>query len=191
MVVDGSTPQRLREDLTQEAFDRLLAWLDRDRDRAGYRYEEIRSRLIKIFVCRGCAEPEELADETINRVARKIHEISDNYVGDPALYFYGVAQMVHREHLRKKRDPLPLPSPSALEQEVERRYECLEECMERLSSISRELILAYYGEEKQAKIDRRRELAEQLGIGANALWIRAHRIRESLRECVSKCLTHK
>jgi len=176
--------------LTQEAFDRLLAFLDLDRDRAGARYEEIRSQLIKIFMCRGCAVPEELADETINRVARRLQEISSAYEGDPALYFYGVAQMVHLEYVRRKPVPLPPPPPNATE-EAELKYECLEKCMESLSDANRELILAYYGEDNHAKIDRRKELAERLGIGANALWIRAHRIRERLRECVSRCLKNR
>ena len=59
-------------DLSQEAFDRLLAWLNPNRALAGEKYEEIRRRLIKIFTCRGCTCPEVLADETINRVARKV-----------------------------------------------------------------------------------------------------------------------
>src|SRR5262245_21687271 len=58
-------------DMTPEEFDRLLLWLNPDRDKAGEKYEWIRKRLIKIFVCRGCNVPEELADKTINRVARK------------------------------------------------------------------------------------------------------------------------
>ena len=44
--------------LTQEAFDALLAWLDPEREAAGRKYEEIRLRLIKLFTCRGCSEPD-------------------------------------------------------------------------------------------------------------------------------------
>src|SRR5947209_6617862 len=39
-----------------DSFDRLLAWLNPDREQAGQRYEEIRRRLIKIFARRGCSE---------------------------------------------------------------------------------------------------------------------------------------
>ena len=73
--------------MTQESFDSLLAWLDADRERAGRRYEEIRRRLIKILACRGCHDPEDLADEAINRVAGKVGEVAKDYSGDPALYF--------------------------------------------------------------------------------------------------------
>src|SRR5436853_4464997 len=88
--------------LTQDAFDRLLDWLDADRNRAGIRYEEIRHRLIRVFIGRGCMAAEDLADETINRVAARIDDVVRDYDGDPASYFYGVCQNVHFESVRKK-----------------------------------------------------------------------------------------
>ena len=100
-------------ELTQESFNQLLAWLSPSRDQAGRKYEEIRFRLIKILTCRGCLVPEDLADETINRVAKKVPEIAATYVGDPALYFFGVANNVHLEFLRRKPDPVP-PQPQNL-----------------------------------------------------------------------------
>lgn len=176
--------------ITQESFDRLLNWLDADRERAGDKYEAIRRRLITIFTCRGCREAEDLADETINRVIIRLPEIIESYVDDPALYFYGVAQKVHLEHLRKKPPPnvAAQPPPAADEEDDERDYECLEECISRLPASSRELVLEYYAEEKQAKIDRRKQLAQRLGIALNALRIRAYRIRAALQECVQNCL---
>jgi len=165
----------------------MLIWLDGDRERAGEKYERIRQKLIRIFTCRGCANPEELTDETINRVTRKIQDIADTYEGDPALYFYGVAQRVHLESVRKKPDVDPLPPPDPPEQ-VEREYSCLERCMEQLPPKSRELVLQYYQQDKRAKIDNRKELADRLGIALNALRIRAHRIRSSLQVCMQECL---
>ncbi len=179
-----------RWSLTQEAFDSLLAWLDSDRERAGRRYEEIRRRLIKIFACRGCHEPEDLADETINRVAKKVAEISPTYEGDPALYFYGVANKVHLEFV-KKRPARPAPPPPPPAGEFEREHDCLERCMELLPPRNRELVLQYYREEKGAKIEHRQALADQLGIALNALRIRAHRIRMTLRRCVDACLAEE
>ena len=175
--------------LTQESFDRLLAWLNPDREQAGLRYEEIYRRLIKIFTCRGCREPEDLADETINRVVKRLQEIGDDYTGDPALYFYGVANKVHLEYLRRKPAvPAPSPPPSEELEETEREYECLEHCISRLPPDSRELVLQYYQDEKGARINNRRDLAARLGIAVNALRIRAHRIRASLHECMLECL---
>jgi DNA-directed RNA polymerase specialized sigma24 family protein len=185
--------------VTQQDFDRLLNWLDADRDSAGSKYERIRVRLIKIFTCRGCCEADDLADETINRVTAKLGEIAESYSGDPALYFYGVAQKVHLEYLRKK----PPVQESSLEgrkpsgqtvwasesaDEVEQEYACLEQCMNHLPREKRRLVLEYYREEKRAKIDHRKTLADQFGIAVNALRIRAHRIRLQLEQCVKSCL---
>ena len=185
--------------LTQDAFDTLLNWLDPDREQAGTKYETIRTRLIKIFICRGCLEADLLADETINRVTSKVEEISKSYVGDPALYFYAVAQKVHLEHLRKTRiqqsaisvetaDNLLSTAPVSLVEDFEPEYRCLERCLELLPKENRYLLERYYQQEKQAKIDHRKLLATELGIAVNALRIRAHRIRLVLRQCVLTCL---
>jgi DNA-directed RNA polymerase specialized sigma24 family protein len=167
----------------------MLDWLDPERERAAKRYEEIRRRLIKFYTCRNCTTPEDLTDETINRVARKVQEeLRHNYVGDTAPYFYGVAHKVYLEHVKKKPPPHPPPAQRATE-EVEREHTCLDRCMEQLRPRSRELIREFYQEEKQAKIKHRKRLAERMGISPNALRIQAHRIRLSLLECVRQCLS--
>lgn len=174
--------------LTQESFDRLLAWLGPGSEEAGRRYEEIRRSLIKIFTCRGCHESEDLADETINRVVAKLPDIEADYTGERALYFYGVANKVHLEYLRRRpAPPAPPPAPAPSEEE-EREYECLLHCVGGLSSDHRELVLQYYREEKRAKIDNRKHLADRLGIALNALRIRAYRIRLGLQKCVEECV---
>ncbi len=174
-------------DITQDAFDNFLTWLGPDREQAGRKYEDIRRKLIKIFACRGCSASEELADETINRVIRRIQELADSYTGDPALYFYGVARNVHLEYVKKSPAPLPLPPPDPPEQK-EQEYECLDRCMKVLTPKNRELMLAYYKEERHAKIVHRKELAAQHGIAVNALRIRAYRIRAGLQVCMENCL---
>ena len=172
----------------QENFDRLLRWLDPDREQAGVRYESIRKRLIKIFVCRGSATPEELADATINRVALKLPEIFETYTGDPARYFCGVASNIFLESLRKEKAPKIATAKAVPPDEDEQRdYACLERCIEKLSGLERDLVLSYYQQEKHAKIDNRKKLAERLGLGMNALRIRACHIRAGLRDCVEEC----
>src|SRR5215510_6101916 len=120
--------QKTKWELNQESFDSLLQWLSSDREQAGRRYEDIRGRLIKIFGSRGCAEPDLLADETINRVAKRVEEIVRTYEGDPALYFYGVANKIHMEQLRKKKPIERLPPVPALD-DYEEEYVCLEGCI--------------------------------------------------------------
>jgi DNA-directed RNA polymerase specialized sigma24 family protein len=188
--------------LTQEAFDGLLDWLDPDRESAGEKYEAIRLRLIKIFTCRACLEPERLADETMNRVTSKVEEVTKEYVGDPALYFYAVAQKVHLEYLRKEHsrqaaestesaDGFLSTAPAGLTEDFEPEYQCLEACLGNVSGETRDLVVRYYEMEGQAKIEHRKQLAVELGIAVNALRIRAHRIRLGLQRCVRNCLEKK
>jgi DNA-directed RNA polymerase specialized sigma24 family protein len=174
--------------ITQDDFDLLLDWLDGDRARAGEKYETIRRKLIRVFASRGCGEAEELADETIDRVARRAREIAPDYAGEPAHYFLAVANRVHLEYLKRGRTPGVAPPPAPDAEEAERRSACLEECMGRLAPRARELILRYYAEGGQAKIDGRRALARDLGIEPGNLRVRALRVRAALKECVVECL---
>ncbi len=95
------SPARKLNDLKQDDFERLLSWLDSDRERAGQLYEKIRWRLIAILASRGCAEAEALADETIDRVSRRVADIEANYVGDKAIYFLGVMSITPRRNGRR------------------------------------------------------------------------------------------
>lgn len=59
--------------LSQEKFDRLLAWLHPDRARAGTEYERIRQGLIKYFGSMlAWRVADDLADQTLDRVAKKV-----------------------------------------------------------------------------------------------------------------------
>jgi RNA polymerase sigma factor (sigma-70 family) len=186
--------------ITQEQFDELLAWLDPNHAEAGAKYEAIRHSLIRIFTWRGIAEAEDMADEVINRVAHNIFKIKPGYVGDPASYFYSVGNNLIMEQWKKKTLHVPLteadgqttpPDPSIEEEQAgdrEREYECLSLCVQQLEADKRELILAYYEKEKQAKIDHRKALARQENIDLNTLRVRVHRIRARLEECIQRCL---
>lgn len=174
-------------------FDELLSWLHPDRDQAGKKYEDIRRRLIRVFIHRGCTTAEDLADETITRVTRKVLEVKAAYNSgdDPALYFYGVARNVYREYL--KRRPVPLLSPPTAPppegtDESSLQYDCLEKCLKLLTPQNRELIMEYYHSAEEAKIENRKKLASRLGLALNALRIRAHRIRAELKKCVLECV---
>lgn len=173
--------------ISPEMFDAFLAWLDPDRNKAGRRYEDIRRRLIKIFASRGCFCPEDLADETINRVIAKVHEIKEDYHGDPARYFGGVARNVFHEYARKRAVPTVQPRPDSPESR-EQALSCLDKCLEEIPVDNSSLILRYYEGQKGSRIRNRNEMARELGMEPNALRIRAHRIRTALQQCVGNCL---
>lgn len=190
--------------LTQQAFDRLLACLDQDRSRAAETYENVRRKLITFFECRGCFYAEDMADDTINRVARRLSEGTEIYANDPASFFFGVARRVLQEHwdaqskkavpidgllLTKEivQDPRELKEREANLLLLEQQIECLEKCLEELPPDNRELIIEYYHGEASARISNRKRLAEKLGIQVNALRLRALRIREKLETCFYTC----
>jgi hypothetical protein len=171
---------------TQEAFEKLLRWLDPDRDTAGLKYEKIHLRLIRIFSCHGCCNTD-LADETVDVVMSKIDWLLENYQGDPALYFYGVAKKIILQPSKKK--PPPTPPPPSDNEEIERKCACLDRCLEeKLTEAERRLVLRYHEKNKQEKIRVRKQLAQELGISINALRIRVCHIHSRLRPCIEQCL---
>ena len=192
--------------ITQAAFDRLLQQLDPDREQAGLKYEAIRQKLTNLFRWRGCAQPEEYVDMTMDRVTRKFQEGAEIHARDPYLYFHGVALNVLREHWKKVQkhgmtalDELP-PSQSPaenpiarqeqesdrLEQEV--RLDCLNSCVEGLPRQQLEIVTQYHQEQGGTKIAQRNELARKLNIPLNALRIRVYRIRSELENCIGTCV---
>jgi DNA-directed RNA polymerase specialized sigma24 family protein len=184
--------------LTEDAFERLLVFLDPNRDRAGQIYETVRRKLIEFFEARGSHSPEDQTDETINRVARKVEEGED--VREPSRYFYGVARLVWMETLRvRDKEPLALElvAPVAaldheeqenMLQEREHRLDCFEVCLRQLPPAHRILIVEYYKEDKGLKIAQRKRQAGLLNLSLNALRLRACRIRGDIEQCVNSCL---
>ena len=183
--------------LSERAFNRFLACLDDDRERAGVRYEALRVGLVRLFDWRGAYDPNACADETLNRVMRKIGE--GETIRDIPTYCHGVARLVLLETLRQQNqrqvslDDVPahrLATQTIYEDEDERQA-CFQKCLHSLPSENRELILQYFHDEGRAKINHRVRLADELGIPLNALRNRVQRIRARLEECVAQCLTKR
>lgn len=182
-----------------ESFDEILAWLNPDRDVAASMYLALREGLAKTFIFNGCSDPEGLTDETFDRLAKKIHEVRQDYEGDPRLYFYAIARNLIKEESKKVKrhasldgvDPPARASDEAEQETAEMREECLQSCLKKLDAEKRNLIESYYAKEKQAKIDHRAALAKQLGIKVETLRVNVYRIRNTLLECIERCLDRK
>ena len=179
-------------ELKEAALNELLSWLDPDREQAGQRYETIRAGLVKMLSYRVGSAAEELADETINRVAMKVPEMQDTYKGDRARFFYGVAKHVFLEYQRKalREEPFDERLHEVLchEPADDSADECMKICMEKLSSVDRELVRRYF--EAPGSVQRER-LAKSLGMTKNALAVRVFRIRGVLKKCFFKCTKEK
>ncbi|MGH7783281.1 MAG: hypothetical protein ACREO5_05525 [Candidatus Binatia bacterium] len=158
-------------------------------------------RLVTYFDRKNSLSPDELADETLNRVARRLEEEGSIESETPAKYCYTVARYVFLESLRSKqtRDVSLDEVSDGRKKEVvakeigeeteikEKMLACLEQCTAKLDALSCDLIIRYYYGQERVKIDNRRAMAKDLGISMNALSIRACRIRDKLEGCVRKC----
>jgi DNA-directed RNA polymerase specialized sigma24 family protein len=190
---------------TAAAFRQFLSWLDEGTDSNGEKYLEMRRRLVAYFDRKNCVAPDELADETLNRVARRLEEEGAITGTAPAQYCYITAKFVFLEYLRsgaRADTSLAEMSPAEVDsvlgtaapaddgaQSKEHLSNCLEGCLAKLALADRDLILEYYRGEQRAKIESRRGLAANLRMSVNALSIRACRIRNKLELCVRECST--
>lgn len=182
-------------DMTRASLERFLALLDPDPATAALRYQQLRRRLTRLFEWRGARFPEDLTDETISRVARKIDEGVEIRADDPFRYCCGVAHLVFNEVLRERRRERQLLDPGSWapfqppeEAPHDDRMAILQDCLDRLPEDHRHLILDYHEGERRERIEHRRALADGLDIPLNALRIRVHRIRAKLERCVKKRL---
>jgi DNA-directed RNA polymerase specialized sigma24 family protein len=196
-MVSTAHKQNRSADLREQTFRRLLTWLDQGVNTNGQSYLAIRGRLLGYFDRKNCLNADELADETLNRVARRLEEEDGNIETEtPAKYCYIVARFVFMEHLRAidnettgldivRRQANTISNEDR--DRKEKMLECLDRCAAKLESSHRELIFGYYAGEQRVKIENRRSLAQTLGISVNALSIRACRIRDKLEGCVKEC----
>lgn len=197
--MDDANAPILPDDLRSAQFEGLLRRLDQDRERAGELYEALRRKLIKFFEWNSCFPAEDLADETLDRVAQKLEE---EFVHDLPAFASGVAKRVRQE--AHKRDLRMVRAPDGTHQENfftdsrnperevqdkmegERRTKCLHICIQRLSDRDRELFFRYYNTTGE-RIQYRLTLAKTMGLAIGTLRVRVNRLRDELEKCARKC----
>jgi DNA-directed RNA polymerase specialized sigma24 family protein len=157
----------------------FLTLLDADPAEAEQKYRTLRSKLVFYFRHNGCSDPEELADETIQRAMNRLASGVEAYSGVSA-YCFGVARFVLQEDRRLPRGqelPAELPNPHPAPRELNRSEQALlvKQSLQKLPASDRELFTKYY-------LDDREELARSENMTANALRIRVFRIRQRLQD---------
>jgi DNA-directed RNA polymerase specialized sigma24 family protein len=190
-----SSPSEGKWMATEQSFNLLLAAFSPDRNEAANQYEIARRKLIRFFEHRHFAASERLADETLDRVMRRIEEGKN--IANLMAYIYRVAAYVameafkEEERMRSAVKTMPTVAPPRVTNDDEEglRLRCFDTCLDDLPAETRTLILSYYGEQGGAKIQLRQQMALGLGIRLNALRIRAHKIRVILEECVRQCIS--
>jgi DNA-directed RNA polymerase specialized sigma24 family protein len=175
--------------LTREAFDGLLARLSPDRETAGVMFEALRHKLLQYFSYEACAFPDRWADETLDRVAKRLADGSS--IEEINAFTRGVARMVLREarlaEIREQR-VREFPDAGSIKQiDAETDAVCLDQCIRALPPQARELVEQYYLGTSQSKVRARTELAARMGINMEALRNRALRVRRRLEICLEEC----
>lgn len=178
-----------------ESITALIEWLGSG-DRTGDAYVAMHRRLVGYFSRKGCRVAEELADETLTRVARRLAEEGAIIGVAPAQYCYIVGRYVFLEWLRDPRrvavrtvGESTLPDPgSADDGSGEQLLAALDDCLGALADEDRRLLLEYYSGAADQRIATRRALASRLGVSPNALTIRASRLRERIRQALGNRL---
>jgi DNA-directed RNA polymerase specialized sigma24 family protein len=186
--------------LSTVRFASFLAWLDSDPVTAAEKYLALRHKLVKIFERTQCGDPESLADEAMDRIAKKLGEGAIHNLNS---YAYAVAMKISLE-IRKAsgrfvsidhndwQDSLVGdPDPEKRIVDAIRHatsIQCMDRCLKRLPTGDHELLLQYYAGEKQVRIQHRQELAEKRGTSLARLRSEVNTLREKLRGCVHRCL---
>ena len=170
-----------RWELGRDGWEALLAALAPDRDVAGQKYEELRRRLINLLAWEQCDAPENLADEVLNRLARKVLE--GTVIPHLDRFAFGIARILIQEQARTRRNQdaalRELQTGARQSGRDWATIEAMKGCLDTLPDDRRELIERYYTENRAG-------LARKLGISVNALRNRALRIREELFNCMSR-----
>jgi DNA-directed RNA polymerase specialized sigma24 family protein len=174
-------------------WEQLLTLLDSDRDRAAEQYELLHRKLVRFFEYRGAASPPDAADLTLDRVMRKME--AGEQIKDVGNYTYAVARLVLLESARQasrftaaeEAQFVDITTKSS-DSGRDRMRGCFDECVHGMPAGEQHLILEYYSEDRSAKIEGRRLLAEKLAIPLAALRLRAHRIRTRLESCIGGCM---
>lgn len=190
--------------LSAERFAALLRSLDADPDVGAEKYLLLRHKLVRVFERLSCGDPDELADEVMDRVAMKLQKESIHNLNS---FAYAVAMKVSLERRKTSARLVSMDGPEQHkdsltgERDLEsrildrmgnaRHMECLRQCLQRLNAEDRQLLFEYYKGEKQARIRHRQELAEQRATTLPRLRSEVNMLRERLRHCIERCLKSK
>lgn len=181
--------------LSPESWEKLLALLGgAEPEEAPRQYELLRRKLLIYFGQRGFyQEQDALCDKVFDRMARKLDEGLE--VREPHGYALGIARMVLLEE-RKSTAKRVLSEPELRLREAWREetaddrdrhmLDLLQACLKGHKPETRDWLIEYYSGSGQERIQNREKIAKTMGLGMNALRIRACRLRDELRDCVKQ-----
>jgi DNA-directed RNA polymerase specialized sigma24 family protein len=180
----------------KETFKQLLNLLGSDEARAAVEYQNLHQRLARFFDWNNAQDPMALADEALDRLAKRAAEpdMSEG-VRNVSAFALGIARHLLQEEARRQLKmteinqhwrSMELARPREFESEAVE--DALEHCLEKLRPERRRLIEAYYSYSGAEKIKMHQQLAEAEGLSLNALRNRTLRARQELEACIRRQL---
>jgi DNA-directed RNA polymerase specialized sigma24 family protein len=176
--------------MSRESFATLLLKLGDDPFEAGARYEALRSRLIRYFMRRCLDFPEDLADNVLDRLTRRLAEGSE--IDSLEGFALGIARHVAMEQAAKPFQVLDpdgtffynisadLPTP-----DEDEKIARMEQCLKCLAAEDLALLEGYYLSEG-SQISARKAIADDLGTSLGSIRQRIFFIRRKLRQCIER-----
>jgi len=179
-----------RSNMSQDNLERLLNWFGQDRDVSAKKYLETHERLTRWFYFKGCDCPEDLADEVMDRVAKKLPPPKQDRIA----VLLGFAGYVFMEYIHDRNRFIEEhdwgEDSSDTDETVvkEMRARCLDGCLEKLpKKDDRQFLLEYHKYEPGGKIHWRKAMAQARHTTLNALRLRSCRLKSVVGECVRNC----
>jgi RNA polymerase sigma factor (sigma-70 family) len=172
----------------------LLSLLHPDEQQAAVEYRKLHERLVRFFDWNNVEDSLALADEAIDRLAKRAGEAGiERGVRNASSFALGVARHLLQEEARRRQQEMELSRhlkeearAATLHWESRPMEDALQECLLRMPRDRRELIKAYYTYGGGEKAKAHQELAERLGLSLNSLRNRALRARQELETCIRK-----
>jgi len=183
--------------MQREALDKILDLLGPNEEAAATEYRKLHTRLSRFFEWNGIEDPAALADETIDRLAKRaVAEDVAEKVRNPSGFALGIARLLLQEEVRRQHRKTEairhweiLRRPSTSEDGA--MDAALDHCLGKLSQNRRTLLLEYYSYNRNEKIRKHAKLTEELGITPNSLRNRVLRARKDMETCMRKFLETK
>jgi DNA-directed RNA polymerase specialized sigma24 family protein len=180
-----------RPGISQEQFAGLLLKLGKEPLESGARYEALRTRLIFYFRRKCLDFPEDLADEVLDRLARRLAEGTE--IDSLTAFALGIARFVAQEQASKPFqiqvledtffNNIPADSPT---ESMEERFSGMEHCLNRMTAADVELLEKYYLGDGESLIRARKSISETLKISPESVRQRIFSIRRRMRQCMER-----
>ena len=174
-----------------EDFTQFMKHLSTDPDEAGRRYLLLHQKLVAFFCRHQIFDPDDAADETLDRAAKKI--AAGAIVPEIQPYCLGIARFIKQERLRLNIRQVQADREFILDlincssEQVERIYRVLLPCFQKLVKDEQLLLIGYcevlHGHERA---EHRRKLAVKRNTTLLGLRMKVTRIRTRLLKCVEQ-----